>query len=59
MKANEEICGAKASEEVLNSLECVSAESYLAAFGLGSSSLGIVLLAVAICFTLSLLNIVP
>ena len=59
MKADEELCGAKASEEVRNSLECVSAESYLAAFGLGSSSLGIVLLAVAICFTLSLLNIVP
>jgi Na+-driven multidrug efflux pump len=39
--------------------ECIKAETYLAAFGLGSSLMSIVLLASGICFVLGLNNILP
>ena len=47
------------SEEVKNSFDCISAKTYLAAFGVASSSMGIILLAVGVTFNLGLTNIVP
>ena len=38
LKVDETKCGAKASEEMKKSFECISAETYLAAFGLASAT---------------------
>jgi Na+-driven multidrug efflux pump len=52
-------CGSEATHEMLQSLECVSAETYLASFGLASATMGIFLLAPGCCFNQGLLNILP
>jgi Na+-driven multidrug efflux pump len=43
----------------VDTIECVRGEQYLAAFGLASSTIGIILLAPGICFALGILNVVP
>jgi len=52
-------CGKDATAEMLESFECVTAETYLASFGLASATLSIFLLAPGICFVLGLTNIQP
>ena len=59
MKVDETKCGANATEEMLNSFECISPETYLASFGLASATVGIFVLAPGICFTNGLNNILP
>jgi hypothetical protein len=39
--------------------ECLSAQEYVAAFGLASSALGIVYLALGFCFAYGLANVMP
>ena len=39
--------------------ECISSKTYVAAFGMGSSTIGILLLAPGICFCFGLSNVVP
>lgn len=59
MELNQEKCGKDATEEMLKSFECITAETYLASFGLASSTMGIFLLAPGICFNLGLMNVLP
>ena len=59
MELNPEKCGKDATEEMLKSFECITAETYLASFGLASSTMGIFLLAPGICFNLGLVNVLP
>lgn len=53
-------CGGKPEYvgDVIN-YECISAETYLASFGIASSTMGIVLLATGVCYVLGLSNIAP
>ena len=59
IKPDPELCHNGAPSEVLNSLECISAKTYLASFGVASSSLALVLLAIGQTFANGLNNIVP
>ena len=52
-------CGKDATEEMLKSFECITAETYLASFGLASATMGIFVLAPGICFTLGEMNVLP
>lgn len=52
-------CGKDATEQMLKSFECVTAETYLASFGLASATMGIFVLAPGICFNIGLMNILP
>ena len=59
MELDQAKCGPQASEEMRKSFECITAETYLAAFGLASATLGICVLAPGICFCIGLSNILP
>lgn len=50
-----ELCAALSADDP----SCISAKRYLAAFGLGSSTLSIVMIATAMCFTIGLSNVIP
>jgi UPF0716 family protein affecting phage T7 exclusion len=52
-------CGKDATKEMLDSFDCITAETYLASFGLASATMGIFVLAPGICFILGLMNILP
>lgn len=39
--------------------DCINAEVYLSAFGIGSSTMSIILLASGLCFTLGLSQLIP
>jgi len=53
------VCGEGASEDTLESFDCITAKTYLASFGLASSTMGIMLLAVGTCFVIGLTNVIP
>ena len=59
IKVDEALCGPGASEEMMESFECITSETYLASFGLASATVGIFVLAPGICFTNGLNNILP
>lgn len=39
--------------------DCISSKDYVAAFGIGSATMSIILLATGLCFTLGLQNVIP
>lgn len=43
----------------VGTIKCVSATTYLASFGLASSTLGILMLATSMCFAMGLSNVLP
>lgn len=43
----------------LDKIECIGPKTYLAAFGVGSSTLGIILLASGLTYCVSLSNVIP
>jgi len=59
LQLDESKCGANATEEMLKSFDCVTAETYVASFGLASATMGVFLLAPGICFMMGLRNILP
>jgi hypothetical protein len=59
MELDPKKCGKDATEEMLKSFDCITAETYLASFGLASATMGIFVLAPGICFCLGLTNILP
>ena len=39
--------------------DCISSKDYVAAFGIGSATMSIILLATGLCFTLGLQQLIP
>ena len=64
VKVDYAACGRESAEETLNSTRrvhwsCIGGKTLVAAFGVGSSFLGIFFLSSGICYTLGLNNIIP
>jgi len=59
IKTDDRICGPDASQESQDSFECITSKTYVASFGMASSTMGIILLAPGICYVLALSNNIP